>query len=74
MLSGEMGRSVFRHPDSYLKLQTKYRGTLAQGKNGKAIKIGLAIHWNKICGDCFYVPHVYSATLYNSSYAQVGPQ
>jgi hypothetical protein len=32
MIMGEMGRSLFRHPDSYMKLISKYRGTLARGK------------------------------------------
>jgi hypothetical protein len=32
MIMGEMGRSLFRHPGSYMKLISKYRGTLARGK------------------------------------------
>jgi hypothetical protein len=32
MVMGEMGRSLFRHPGSYMKLISKYRGTLARGK------------------------------------------
>jgi hypothetical protein len=34
MVMGEMGRSLFRHPGSYMKLISKYRGTLARGKVG----------------------------------------
>lgn len=70
MVSGEMGRSIFAHPESYQKLVTKYRGTLAAGKWRSRIKVGLALHWNKVCGNCFYVSNG-SDKKYNQTYAQV---
>lgn len=71
MVAGEMGRSVFKHPKSYMALFTKYRGTLARGKVGSIVKIGLALHWDKVCGDCFYIPYSPTPQQYNASYTQV---
>ncbi|KAI8462886.1 MAG: hypothetical protein J3K34DRAFT_462714 [Monoraphidium minutum] len=71
MLSGEMGHSIFKHPVSYLKLMSKYRGVLAEGKAHGTVKMGVALHWNKVCGDCFDMPHVNSHQLYNTTYHQV---
>ena len=48
MVSGEMGRSIWSHPLSYLKLMAKYRGSLAEGKHHGTVKIGVALHWNKV--------------------------
>jgi hypothetical protein len=39
MVMGEMGRSLFRHPGSYMKLISKYRGTLARGKVGRCLSM-----------------------------------
>lgn len=47
MMSGEMGRSIWAHPLSYLKLMSKYRGSLAEGKRPGTVKMGVALHWNK---------------------------
>eukprot|EP00775_Hariotina_reticulata_P002495 gene2495-2798_t len=70
MLAGEMGRSLFKHPTSYMKLIGKYRGTLARGKVGTNVKVGLALHWNKVCGDCFYMPYTENAAQYNATYGK----
>ena len=48
MVSGEMGRSIWSHPLSYLKLMAKYRGSLAQRKRPNTLKMGIALHWNKV--------------------------
>lgn len=72
MVMGEQGRSLFEHPGSYMKLISKYRGTLARGKVGTNVKVGLALHWNKVCGDCFAMPYTVTAQEYNNSYAKVG--
>lgn len=58
MMSGEMGRSIFGHPLSYLKLMGKYRGSLAERKAAGSLKMGVALHWNKVCGNCFWMPPV----------------
>lgn len=50
MLSGEMGRSIFEHPVSYLKLMSKYRGSLTEGRAPGSVKVGVALHWNKVRG------------------------
>lgn len=71
MIAGEMGRSVWKHPDEYMKLVNKYRGTLARGKQGANVKVGIALHWNKVCGNCFDVPDSATAKQFNASYAQV---
>ena len=71
MLSGEMGRSIFSHPVSYLKLMSKYRGSLAQRKASGSVKMGVALHWNKVCGDCFDMPTTDTAQLYNQTYHAV---
>ncbi|KAF8061065.1 hypothetical protein HT031_004525 [Scenedesmus sp. PABB004] len=69
MVAGEMGRSLFRHPGAYITLLTKYRGALARGKVGANVKVGLALHWNKVCGNCFPMPFTRTAQQYNASYA-----
>lgn len=71
MTSGEMGRSIFNYPVSYLKLMSKYRGSLAESKNAGSVKMGVALHWNKVCGNCFDMPQVNSHSLYNTTYHQV---
>ncbi|KIY96863.1 hypothetical protein MNEG_11101 [Monoraphidium neglectum] len=71
MMSGEMGRSIFDFPLSYLKLMNKYRGSLAQKKSAGSVKMGVALHWNKVCGDCFAMPHVDSHQIYNTTYHQI---
>lgn len=48
MMSGEMGRSIWAHPISYLKLMSKYRGSLAEHKRPGTVKMGVALHWNKV--------------------------
>jgi hypothetical protein len=68
MLSGEMGRSVWAHPVSYLKLMGKYRGSLAAGKRPGSTKVGVALHWDKVCGNCFEMPEAHTAVEYNSTY------
>jgi hypothetical protein len=70
MISGEMGRSNWKFPEEYAKLVSKYRGTLARGKQGAPVKVGIALNWNKACGNCFIVPGG-TAEQYNSSYGQV---
>ena len=71
MVSGEMGRSVFGHPTSYLKLISKYRGALAERRAPGATKVGVALHWNKVCGNCFEMPRADTAAQYNATYAAV---
>lgn len=71
MLSGEMGRSIFGYPVSYLKLMSKYRGSLAKDKTPGTVKMGVALHWNKVCGDCFDMPRTNSYSLYNTTYHQI---
>jgi hypothetical protein len=71
MIAGEMGRSVFKYPTEYMALVSKYRGALARGKTGANVKVGLALHWNKVCGNCFNVPNAGTAAQFNASYAQV---
>ncbi|WIA43876.1 hypothetical protein OEZ86_010289 [Tetradesmus obliquus] len=70
MVMGEMGRSLFRHPGSYMKLISKYRGTLARGKVGANVKVGFALHWNKVCGNCFFMPYTRTAQQYNATYSK----
>lgn len=72
MIAGEMGRSVIKYPTQYMALVSKYRGALARGKTGANVKVGLALHWNKVCGNCFNVPNPGTAAQFNASYAQVG--
>jgi hypothetical protein len=50
---------------------SRYRGTLARGKTGANVKVGIALHWNKVCGNCFEMPQGLSTTQYNASYAKV---
>lgn len=71
MVMGEQGRSMFKHPGSYMKLIAKYRGTLARGKLGANVKVGFALHWNKVCGNCFFMPYTSTAQQYNQTYAKV---
>jgi hypothetical protein len=47
------------------------RSTLARGKVGARVKVGVALHWNKVCGDCFHMPYTETAAQYNASYAKV---
>jgi len=68
MVSGEMGRSVWKHPWNYLAVIDKYRTLLSAGRWAGATKVGVALHWNKVCGNCFYMPHVNSHALYNTTY------
>lgn len=73
MMSGEMGRSLWGHPRSWQALLSKYRGVLAVGKVPSNIKVGIALHWNKVCGDCFPMPRFSGPdayTRYNNSYIQ----
>ena len=70
MVAGEMGLSVWKYPKEYMKLVSKYRGTLSRGKQGANVKVGIALHWNKVCGQCFNAPDGNSAQ-YNSTYAKV---
>jgi hypothetical protein len=56
MIAGEMGRSLFKHPVSYMKLITKYRcacllgsavfyvGSSASQQMGSAVLMPLPIH------------------------------
>jgi hypothetical protein len=74
MVSGEMGRSLFEHPKEFTQLIRKYRGPLQAGRvnatdNGR---VGVAIHWNKVCGDCVSTAGMPAGTdaEYNSSYAK----
>jgi hypothetical protein len=71
IIAGEMGRSVWRYPQEYQQLVSKYRGTLSRGKQGANVKVGIALHWNKVCGNCFTVPNTATAAQYNLSYAKV---
>ncbi len=71
MLAGEMGRSAWKDPNEYMSLVSKSRGTLSRGKQGANVKVGIALHWNKVCGNCFNVPQSATAAQYNSSYAKV---
>jgi hypothetical protein len=73
MIAGEMGRSVWKYPTEYMRLVSKYRGALSRGKQGGNVKVGIALHWNKVCGNCFNVLQGATATQYNSSYAKVSP-
>lgn len=72
MIAGEMGRSMFKYPTEYMALVSKYQGALARGKTGANVKVGIALHWNKVCGNCFNVPNAGTAAQFNASYAQVG--
>jgi len=71
MVSGEMGRSIWEHPESYLKLISKYRGSLAENKRKGTVKTGVALHWNKVCGGCFDMPETKTHEAYNSTYHQI---
>lgn len=71
MIAGEMGKSVWKYPNEYMKLVSKYRGALQRGKLGANVKVGIALHWNKVCGNCFNIPQGLSTQQYNQSYAQV---
>lgn len=70
MVSGEMGKSLFRHPKTFIKLLSKYRGPLQAGKNAANVRVGIALHWNKVCGDCFYTPVAPDDKAYNATYAK----
>jgi hypothetical protein len=70
MISGEMGRSLWAYPRSYLKLMSKYRGALMKHRPRNSVRMGVALHWNKVCGDCFdMAPPLDTAERYNASYA-----
>lgn len=71
MVSGEMGLSLWAHPKSYTQLILKYRGALAAQSGKQFIKMGVALHWNKVCGDCFKLPDGCSYNQYNDSYYPV---
>jgi len=70
MVSGEMGRSLFKHPKTFIRLLSKYRGPLQAGKKAENVRVGIALHWNKVCGDCFYMPQQPDDRAYNASYAR----
>jgi hypothetical protein len=70
MVSGEMGKALFRHPKTFIKLLSKYRGPLQAGKRRENVRVGIALHWNKVCGDCFYTPATPDDKAYNATYAQ----
>jgi hypothetical protein len=72
MLSGEMGRSVWAFPERYLSLLGKYRDLLNGGaKRGGPAKVGVALHWNKVCGNCFDMPATNTYGAYNATYHRV---
>lgn len=73
MISGEMGRSIFAFPQQHAALVAKYKERLSRGGRaaGGNVKVGLALHWNKVCGACFDVPNDGTAASFNASYAQV---
>ncbi len=71
MFSGEMGRSLWGYPVSWARLQGKYRGALAKGKSQERVKVGIALHWNKVCGDCFNVGSFHRHETYNATYTMV---
>ena len=68
MVGGEMGRSLFRHPGAYERLVADYGRLLGAGKPPGSVRVGVALHWNKVCGDCFAMPRANSAALYNDTY------
>lgn len=35
------------------------------------IKVGIALHWNKVCGDCFPVADTANHSEYNATYYDV---
>jgi hypothetical protein len=74
MLSGEMGRSIWEHPASYLQLLSKYRAALSAGKHKGDMKAGVALHWNKVCGGCFDMPETKTYQIYNATYHQIFSQ
>jgi hypothetical protein len=70
MVSGEMGKALFRHPKTFIKLLSKYRGPLQAGKKKENVRVGVALHWNKVCGDCFYTPVAKDDKAYNATYTK----
>jgi hypothetical protein len=74
MVNGEMGNSLWHHPAQYLALIRKYRTSLSAGRKPGTTRVGVALHWNKVCGNCFYVPHVDSQQQYNSTYTDLFKQ
>ncbi|GBF99164.1 hypothetical protein Rsub_11609 [Raphidocelis subcapitata] len=73
MLSGEMGRSLWAFPERYHALLSKYRALLNGGrrKGGGGAKVGVALHWNKVCGNCFDMPDTRTHGAYNATYHRV---
>jgi hypothetical protein len=37
---------------------------------GANVKVGFALHWNKVCGNCFFMPYTRTAQQYNATYAK----
>jgi hypothetical protein len=37
---------------------------------GANVKVGFALHWNKVCGNCFFMPYTRTAQQFNATYAK----
>lgn len=49
-LSGEMGRSLFAHPDDYSKLSGRLRSRFSNRPSPARVRIGVALNWSGLAG------------------------
>lgn len=50
-LSGEMGRSLFEHPQDYLRMVKRLRFRFASQPNTANVRVGIALNWSGLAGD-----------------------
>ncbi|MEO0530912.1 MAG: hypothetical protein AAF266_10120 [Planctomycetota bacterium] len=50
-LSGEMGRSLFEHPEEYLRLMKTLRLRFASAPNTGNVRVGIALNWSGLAAD-----------------------
>lgn len=49
-LSGEMGRSLFDHPEEYLELARTLRERFAANPRTRGVRVGVALNWTGLAG------------------------
>ncbi|QDV75318.1 hypothetical protein [Botrimarina mediterranea] len=50
-LSGEMGRSLFQHPQAYRAIVLRLRERFAANPRTKGVQIGVALNWSGLAGE-----------------------
>lgn len=50
-ISGEMGRSLFQHPQVYLEIVQRLRERFAANPRTARVKIGVALNWSGLAGE-----------------------